>query len=222
MKPFIINDIEVFVDEVEKYIQVNDISEKDLARLWEYLQMHCHGYELVLCFRDAAAPVDTLAVIGAEVLEDCLTMKATQNEFIPYPCNDMTPLEKSDFAEFSVLHDKVNPECGGTSQRILSKWDNWRVFLLRKKSSNEIIGYSIIHVNLRDAAMGEIFCVWASSSTHRKAMLSAATQCAFQNGKEVIVYMVDRDNANEYEAALAVGYQEAGYYVGYRVDIRPI
>jgi len=220
VKSFNINGIEVFMEEATKYIQINDIQEKNLLEIWEYLRKHFPGYKLVLCFRNMAAPEKTLATIGAEVLEDCVTMHATPSCFIPCNTNEVTLLEKADFVAFFTSHDKVNPECGGTSQRIWDKWDSWRVFLLRK--NGEIIGYSIILINLRDATMGEIFCVWAENLAHGQALLSAATQCAFENNKNVVVYMIDRDNTNEHKTALAAGYQETGYYVGYRVNICPL
>jgi len=241
MKLHTIDGIEVFVEEADRYVQINDISGKDLSVVWETLQKDFHGYELVLCFRDVVVPVEALATIKAEVLEDCITMTVTQDGFvscgrddvtdgliscdcsdaipdglIPCNCSEISPLEKSGFAAFAALHDKINPECGGTSQGIWRKWDNWRVLLLRK--NGEIIGYTILLVALRDTTMGEIFCVWAGSHAYRKALLSAVVQIAFENGKDVVLYMVDRDNTDELTAATEVGFQEVGYYVGYRVE----
>jgi len=216
MKLIILNGIEVLIEESEKYIQINDIQEKDLPVVWETLRKNFPGYELVLCFRDMAVSEDALASIGAEVLEDCLTMKTIPDGFMPYKCDEVAPLEKADFAAFAALHDRYNPDCGGTSRHIWEKWGDWPVFLLRQ--DGEIIGYALILINLRDAAMGEIFCVWARNLENRKALVSAATMCAFINGKNEVIYMVDRDNVDEYDGAAAVGFKEAGFYIGYRVE----
>jgi len=210
-----INGFEVYVEEADKYVKINDINAKDLPLVWESICKRFPGYEFDLCYHDMPPPIEALSPIGAELLEDCIEMQVSKDEFIPYPCNSITPLVKTDFDAFAALHDKANPECGGTSKIIQRKWDNWRVFLLRK--DGEIIGYSIICIAMRDAAMGEIFCIWTDNGTHRKALISAVTSCAFENNKNVITYMVDRDNKEEYEAATAVGYKETGYYIGYQV-----
>jgi len=210
-----IDGFEVFVEEADKYVKINDISAKDLPLVWESIRKGFPGYEFDLCFHHTQPPLEALSSIGAELLEDCIEMQVSRDGFIPWPCNDITLLEKTDFAAFAKLHDKVNPDCGGTSQIIQRKWDNWRVFILRK--GGEIIGYSIICIAMRDAAVGEIFCVWAHNDSNRKALISAVTNCAFENNKDVIIYMVDRDNAKEYDAAIEAGYKETGYYIGYQV-----
>ena len=210
-----INGFEVFEEEADKYVKINDIGAKDLPIVWESIRKRFPGYEFDLCFHDMQPPLEALSSIRAELLEDCIEMQVSKDEFILWPSNEITTLEKNDFDTFAALHDKVNPECGGTSQIIQRKWDNWRVFLLRK--DNKIIGYSIICIAMRDAAAGEIFCIWANNDAHRKALISAVTSCAFENNKSKIIFMVDRDNQKEYEAAAAVGYKETGYYIGYQV-----
>jgi len=161
-------------------------------------------------------PKDTLTSIGAEVLEDCLDMRITQTEYAEYEDTSVSLLEKSDFFIFSAHHDKINPDCGATSKLIWSNWDNWRVFLLRK--DNEIIGYTIISLAMHDNTIGEVYALEADCIANKKSLLSSATRCAFANNKESVVFMVDKDNINDYNAAKAIGYKEVGYYIGYNIE----
>jgi len=215
-----VNGIEIFIEESENYIQINDIQGQDLAWIWEPLAKQYPGYEVTLCFRDMQPHKDALDAIGAEVLEDCLSLKVTQPESVHRDCPKITLLEKDDFEKFASLHDEINPESSGmywTSQRIWAKWDFWRIFVI--KHDGEITGYGMLMVALRDGAMGEIFCVEADSPGQREALISAMVGCAFDNGKNVVLYTVERDDICRYEAALAVGFREVGYYIGYQVII---
>jgi len=164
-------------------------------------------------------PVEALATIGAEVLEDCITMQVTPQEYIPYDDAEITALEKADYAEFAMLHDTVNPapDMYWTSRRIWDKWDKWRVFVIQ--TNGKITGYALLLVALRDDAKGEIFCVEADNQTQRVALLSVAVHCAFENDKEVVIRVVDRDNPIEMEEVVKVGFREVGFYIGYSVLI---
>jgi len=222
MESAFINGIELRTEVSENYVQINDIQGEDLAQIWEPLTKAYPGFELCLCFRNMPAPVDVLAGIGAYILDDCLEMRVTPQEYKPHNNPEITLLTKDDFAEFAALHDVLNSEESGmywTSRRIWNKWDGWRIFVV--KADGKIIGYGMIMVMMRDGLMGEIFCVEADSPEHRKALISAMAGCAFDCGKEVVLYMVDREgprSPHEYDAATAVGFRETGYYTGYQVD----
>jgi len=213
MKLHKINGIDVFVQESENCVQINDIDGLALLEIWEPLRNIFPGYELVLCFHDVP-PLDALKSMNAELLEDCLDMRVYSHKFVPHNSTAVAPLSKNNFASFAALHNNVNPECGATSQLICNKWDNWRVFTI---NNNEIIGYAIIGLAMRDENMGEVYAVWANSHTQHMSLLSAVTQCAFENSKKKVVYMIDRDNATALKSALALGYKEVGFYIGYRI-----
>ena len=172
-----------------------------------------------LCFHDMPEPKEALAIIGAEVLEDCITMQVTPQEYVPCDDAEITVLEKVDFADFAVLHDTVNPapDMYWTSRRIWDKWDKWCIFVIR--TDGKITGYTLLMVALRDDTKGEIFCVEADYQTQRVALLSAVVRCAFENGKEVVICVVDRDNLCEMEEVVKVGFKEVGFYIGYTVVI---
>jgi len=214
MKSVEINGIEVFVEETEHYVQVNDIREADLTKLWEPLTEQYPGYKVNLCFHDMPVPKDALAAIGAEVLEDCISMKVTSQEFTPCGNAEITLLEKSDFDAFAALHDTL-PDMYWTSRRLWDKWDNWRILVIR--TNGKITGYTMICLAMRDDSMGEIYAVEGDNQTQREALFSAAVRCAFENDKTVVFRVVDRDNFCEKAAALAVGFKEVGFYIGYAV-----
>jgi len=213
-----INGIGILVEEAECYIQINDISEDDLTKVWPAIKGQYTGFELCLCFRDVPIPTNALAEIGAEVLEDCVKTEVTLPGYKPHNALGTMPLEKSGFAEFAALHDATHPapDMYWTSQRIINKWDIWRIFVLLEDGM--ITGYTMMMTPLRDdCTHGEIFALEAKSSAQRKALLSAAVNCAFVMGRSEVINMVERHNTREYEESSAVGFREAGYYVGYRV-----
>ncbi|MCL2676998.1 MAG: hypothetical protein FWF14_03920 [Streptococcaceae bacterium] len=219
MKVIDIDGVEVFIEQTEKYIQINDIQGDELIRLWKSLKEQYPGYTVNLCFHDMLEPIEVLTTIGAEVLEDCITMQVIPHEYVPYYDAEITALEKTDFSEFAMLHDTVNPApyMYWTSSRIWDKWDKWRIFVIR--TNGKITGYTLLLIALRDNSKGEIFCIEAESKTQREALLSVAVRCAFENDKEVVIRVVDRDNLCEMEEVVAVGFREIGFYIGYSIII---
>jgi len=163
------------------------------------------------------APMEALTFIGAELLEDCIKMQLTAFEHITYENNKAKQLTKDDFITIANLHDTNNPDMYWTSQRICDKWDDWRIFAIW--SEGNITGYAMMSINLRDEQLAEVFCVEADNLIKKKALLSALAHCAFECGKKVIVYMVDQGDKLDYDAALAVGFSNAGYYSGYIVKL---
>ncbi|MCL2188794.1 MAG: hypothetical protein FWC16_07370 [Defluviitaleaceae bacterium] len=212
-----INNHEIFVDEGERFFQINDISGEALTTLWPTLVTRYEGFDVNLCFRDMPAPEEALARIGATVLEDCVRFIVTPQTFTP--CKNpadiiIEPLSlenDADFNAFAALHDAL-PDMFWTSQRVREKWDIWRVFILRE--GEKITGYALLRLYQDETS--ETYAVEARTQAHRTALFSTAAQCAFDNGKTNVIEMVERDNIIEERDALhAVGFAESGYYKGY-------
>jgi len=223
-----INNIEVFIDKGENYIQINDITGENLAKVWAPLREQYPGYEVNICYRDMPQPKEALAAIGATVLEDCIKYEIFRldhrkdTSFITSAIAGLaiTLLDKSDFKEIAEMHDKLNPNIFWTSRLVLQHWDKWRI--LGYRTDGKITGYIMLHVSLRDRSMGEIFCIVADSQDGRKGLLAAAVKCAFVNDKTVTIFMVDKlgcNSAYEQEAAIAIRFKETGYYVGYEARL---
>jgi len=215
MKPTELENIEIYVTEEENHVQINDIQGHDLASIWDTLAEKYPGYDIDLCFRNMPAPMDILEKIGARLLEDCIELKITPQDLKPHDSPNITPLQMHDYEGFAKLHDTANPapDMFWTSQRILPKWDIWRIFV--HKTKDGITGYVMVMVKMKGEHMGEVFTLEAETPALRKALLSAAVASAFECGKSVVVYMVKRGDANAYADALAVGFRETGYYRGY-------
>ncbi|MCL2364412.1 MAG: hypothetical protein FWC71_07105 [Defluviitaleaceae bacterium] len=225
MESVFIQGVEIRAEVSENYIQINDVSEADLRKIWSEVCVRFAGFELNFCFRNVAIPEAALAEIGAEVLEDCLRMVLAPADFVPaynyYSDSDycgVEPLEDKDFDTFARMHDAL-PDMYWTSARVRDKRDIWGIFVLYNMGI--IIGYSMIMTQMRDETMAEIFAVeTAEGYQHvnpRSALVSAAVAHAFKLGKQQIIYMVDSDNPLEKEAAEAVGFTQAGFYIGYTV-----
>ena len=213
--------VEIRAELAENYIQINDINEADLRKIWPEVQARFAGFELNLCFRDVAIPKAALVEIGAEILEDCLKMTVTPDAFTPaynyYSHSDycaVEPLQEKDFEVFARMHDAL-PDMYWTSERIRKKRDIWGIFVLYEMG--RIVGYLMIMTRMRDEAMAEIFAVEAKGVGQRVALISAAVAHAFALGKQTVLYMVEHDQTQEKEAAEAVGFAQTGFYTGYTV-----
>ena len=221
MESIFIQGVEIRAEISENYIQINDIDEADLRKVWPELQSQFAGFELNLCFRDVEIPVDALAEIGAEVLEDCLKMTVGPESFIPaynyYSHSDYCTVEllqDKDFEIFAKMHDAL-PDMYWTSDRIRKKRDIWGIFVLYNMGI--IDGYAMIMTHMRDETMAEIFAVEAKGVGPRTALVSAAVAHAFALGKKIVLYMIAHDQPQEKEAAEAVGFAQTGFYTGYTI-----
>ena len=215
MKSITMHGVEVFVDTDEAYIQINDIRESDIDKVLRELTKQYSGYEVVFCFHDMVAPADTLRGIGAELSDDCIKMCLLPQDCKAHENHLVTLLTEVDFDDFAVIHDTRNADMYWTSERIRNNRDIWRIFLLQTKQG--ISGYAMLMIELSDDSLGEIFCVEADDPAQCKAIFSAAANCAFECGKNEVVFMADRDDTDAQVAASAVGFRVAGYYQAYRV-----
>jgi hypothetical protein len=226
MQAVIIEGVQIFTEEAENYLQINDIAEPDLARIWKPLCGQYPRYEVNLCFRDMPAPAETLAAIGATVLEDCVRYAVTPEQLrsaesfpLSPPGSTVSRLAREDFPAFAQLHDRLNETLGlwWTSRRIWEQLDIWRIYII--KNADKITGYAMLMCVAREDADGEIFTVEADTHGNRCALFSAAARCAFDEGKKRVIFMVERGSDAERDVALAVGCGEDGVYVGYEVKI---
>ncbi|MCL2557537.1 MAG: hypothetical protein FWE09_03575 [Treponema sp.] len=207
---------EIFLDAAEKYAQINDIDARDFEAVWEGLRAQRAGYEAVFCFRDSPEPLEALTDIGAAVLEDCVKMRLLPKDFRNRDGGRAELLSKTDFANFSAVYDAQAQaeEMFWTGARILERWDIWRIFVLRE--GKKIIGFLTLMIDMRDASIGEIFCIFADNRVDMESLFSASATCAFDSGKREVIFMAELDDAHRMEAASAVGFEAVGHYRAYR------
>ena len=220
MTPISINGVEVLIEDSESYLQINDINEKDIEGIWQRLSQQYPGYELCFCFRNMEVPEAAMSAIGARVIDDCIDMRLQAEDYKPCDTSQSTAalLTEADFDEFAALLDATqDSDFYWTSERTKKKMDIWRIYVC--KGNGKIVGYTMLCIGIRGGLIGEIFCVEADSAAMRNDLISAAAHGAFENGKSTLLYMVDRDDAQEYEAALAAGLKVSGHYKGFSVMI---
>ncbi|MCL2170402.1 MAG: hypothetical protein FWB74_10315 [Defluviitaleaceae bacterium] len=205
----------IYIDKDERFIQVNDISEDELAGVWEQLAREYPEYEVMFCFRDVPVPVAGLSAVGAVLVDDCVKMERHAGAHCP-PLQSPVPivLDMADFADFARLHDAMNPEMYWTSRRVWDRWEDWRIFVIYE--NGEIVSYTMLFAALKCSFMGEIFCMEADNLLHKKALFSFATNYAFVNGKTIVIRMAERADTSEQEAAAAAGFKITGFYQGYQ------
>jgi hypothetical protein len=207
--------VDVFLEEAERYVQINDIEGCELLRIWDEFKVQYFGFECNLCFHNMEPPYDALNKIGATLLEDCIGMELIPGNFKPYRYVEVAPLDKNDFDDFAKLHDQL-PDMYWTSHRIWDRFDDmWRIPVY--KEQGEIVGYSLINISMRRRNEGEFYAVEAPTAHIRKTLLSAAVEEAFKAGKDYILRMVERGSDAEYEESEAIGFREVSYYRGFEI-----
>ena len=211
-------DVEIFVDDNEKYIQINDVDIADIEKVWEQLQTSYPGFVADFCFHNTPAPEKFLLAAGAELLDNCEEMRLSSKDFVDLPMasgGDVTPVTTENFADFAAYHDRACPDMYWSSRRLLSDFAAWDIFTMQRQG--EISGYVIMR------GKTEIYCVQTDSLDDKTALINMAAKAAFaaqDEGTDTdILFMVDRDNFTEVGAAMHLGFRRTGYYVAYRAKV---
>ncbi|MCL2202357.1 MAG: hypothetical protein FWB88_00240 [Defluviitaleaceae bacterium] len=203
------------MEDTARYVKINDIEGSELLRIWDEFKAKHAGFECNLCFHNMEPPYDALEKIGATLLEDCIGMGLTPENFKPFRQVEVALLDKKDFAAFAKLHDQL-PDMYWTSSRIWDRFDDmWRIPVYKEQS--ELAGYALMNISMHKRNEGEIFAIQAPTPQARKALLTAAVEEAFKAEKDHILHMVERGNDIEYEESEAIGFIEVSYYRGFEI-----
>ena len=204
-----IGDVEIFVDDAEKYLQINDIDAPDLRRVWGFLDdEEFGGYERFLCFHNTDPPADVLEEVGAVLVDDNLEMRLTPENFVPASVTNVHRLADEDFGAFANLHDKLNPDMYWNGERIAKDLTRWAIFAVQRCGG--IVAYAMLALWNR-----EIYKVEAESADQYADLITTVAKHAFSDGALEVLYTVDK--ADPYaEVAEAVGFAVTGFYKGYK------
>ena len=205
--------VEILIDEPKRYIQADDVCEGNLRELWKIIESCYAGYTVMYCYHNTVVPVELLREIGVTLADDCVEMRISRADLGDLSEKKIVRITQDTFEEFAACHDEHNPEMYWTSERIkedLSQWDIHAIV-----NDDEITGYVLMA--LWNPVEAEIFCVVAADNEQMQALIAAGVKSAFEAGKTEALYMADRNSA-EQEAAMSVGFQETGYYVGYKAQ----
>ena len=207
----LIDNIEALISEVDKYLQINDIAEADLRRIWERLQAEYAGYDKWFCFRNVEIPYDLLNELGAVIEEDCKQMKLFPDTFTGAEVQDVLQISDETFAEFAAFHDERNPDMYWTGERLARDYSKWGIFF--KRTNEKISDYVIM--SMRHSQEAEIFCIETPNVKTCRELFSFAAKYAFDNGKTYVLYMSDEEM--RHEAALTMGFAVTGFYKGFSI-----
>ncbi|MCL2416234.1 MAG: hypothetical protein FWD01_05395, partial [Defluviitaleaceae bacterium] len=145
MSKKIINDIEIFVSDIDNYLQINDIGGSDLIKIWEKIKTDYADYDKWICYHNYSdIPFDLLDEIGAVILDDCIETHLTADNFAYSEVDGVVRITEENFDEFAARHMKCNPESGAQPARIKRDFSKWAVFAFL--SDNQIADYIIIYI----------------------------------------------------------------------------
>ena len=200
------------VSDIDKYLQINDISGEDLAKIWKQVKTDYASYEKWICYHNySEIPFKLLEEIGAVLEDDCIETRLAKGGFSYSEASGVVRITVDNFDEFAALHHKRNPEMV-KSERIRRNFSRWGIFALLMDS--RVTDYIILATG--HPVEAEIFCVEASDSDKCKKLISYAAKYAFDSGKEEVLYMADEDTM-AHKAAISVGFANTGFYKGYGV-----
>lgn len=209
-----IGGVEVLVEDIDHYLQINDICGTDLSRIWEQVKTDYASYDKWICYHNSEIPFVVLDEINAVLEDDCIETRLIYDE-LNYPEKlDIARIERvteEGFDEFATYHGECNPDMYWTSERIRRDLSRWGIFSLR--TINEITGYILL--GMRHPVEAEIFCVDAPDSVQYEALIAFAAKFAFDNGRKEVLYMTD--NPVSHGAALSIGFAVTGFYKGYLI-----
>jgi hypothetical protein len=211
-----IGGVEFHVWDVDRQLQLDDINDSDLRRIWPQIETDFADYEKWYCCHNTDTPA-FISEIDAVLEDDCTEMRLYADapeakNLTGYEVAGMVRVTEGNFAEFAALHDARSPDISWTSERIRRDLSRWGIFALR--SGGGFNAYILLAVS--NPTMAEIYVVDAPDTGQRKALITYAAKYAFENGKSEVLFQADRDSA-EYEEALAVGFEIKGFYKGYRI-----
>jgi len=210
MNKIIIANVEVLIEKNEKYMQINDIHDIDIWKLWKQIKAHYDEYDVVFCFHNTEVPLKSLDKIGAVILDDSLEMFLTSKCLSTPTEQNISCITEKDFDCFATLHDECNLDMYWTSRRIKDDLSIWDIRITQ--DDKKPIGYIMTAMWHPDLA--EIFCVVAVDMTQGMALITAAVLHAFETGKTKVLFMADADTM-EQRAAIEIGFNITGYYKSY-------
>ena len=209
--------MKIIVDENDKHIQINDLYVENLESFlsfWRDLQNKYAGYEIDFCYHNCEVPIEFMHDIGMTLLESCVETRLVQKNFAPVymDCIEPTLVTLENFAAFSILHDKTNPEMFWTSEKISKDLSRWRIYMY---------GDSYAMMSLW-GDVSEIFALETLNSNESvgAVLLSEACKFAFETGKTGVLIMIDDDSPVQVKTAKSVGFIECGKYAAYRGIIK--
>jgi len=207
----VIQGIDIYVEDRDYYLQINDISDTDLRMIWEKIKTKYPSYEKWFCFRNVDVPVALMDELGAVLEDDCIQTRLFPDKLCYKSTSDIEQVTNDTFNEFAAVHDACVSDMYWTGERLGRDISKWGIFCLRY--NERITDYLIM--SMRDPLEAEIFCIEASNNDKCRELIACAAKFAFANGKNNVLYMAD--DKEKQEVALSVGFAVTGFYKGFAI-----
>ena len=213
MPNIFIDDVEVIVSDIDQYMQINDISGADLARIWPHIKELYDGYEKWICYRNYdSIPHALLKDLGGVLEDDCIETILTNTELSCLYEHSITQITEENLEAFTAYHDKCNPNNGAKSAIIRRNLSRWGIFAVI--ADGRVTDYTII--SMGGEATAEIYCIEASDYDTCVSLVQYASKYAFDGGKKDVLYMASA-NTTAHKAVKQVGFVDTGVYMGYEL-----
>lgn len=222
----IIGTLNLLVKKYDNYIQSNGgiFTENNFyyitTQFIDYLRVNYSGYEMYFGYSlENKEAIRFFTSAKAELVDSSLTMKLKKDDFVRrLYCNDVVLLESELYDEYSVFHDKHNPNIYWNSKRIFDNLDLWKIYIVIIKQ--KIVGSIFIRVNNKNA---EVFGISINKEYEHQGLelklLSQSLEYILERGIEEILYFVEEDRVDELEATLQVGFKKIDNYRCYKLKI---
>ena len=205
--------IELFIEDADGYLQINDVGGDDLSRIWARLKTGYSGYDKWFCYHNTEVPYNALGGIGASLKDDCIEMRLSADGFQATDMVDVIQITEDNYDEFAAYHDQRHPDMYWTSERIRRDLSRWGIFVLRE--DDQIVGCLLLAMG--DPICAEVFCADAADGGQCERLLRYAAGFAFRGGKKETLYMADANTIGR-QGALAAGFAVTGFYKGYQIE----
>lgn len=207
MEEIIFGQTKCYIISSEKYLQINDATDS-IKQDWDKIRTAYPDFHVAFSFtthRTSAIQLDIplkfLQQIGAKLVDDCVEIRLSKQDFKAYDTEKVFPVTKNNFSDFAKRHDQLEPDMYWNSQRIKETLPAWTIFVSADKS--------YIMARLNDE-LPEIYDLQAPNPQTQKNLLSALAKITFDKGKSQLLFMVDRKE--NLSALTEIGFQAKGYY----------
>ena len=206
--------VRILLEADEKYIQLDDLDDTAIRRLWPRIVADFPGFTVDLCYHNNIPPAAFLEEINAVMEDDCIALHLNRDNLKDLPIGDVTVVTEANFDIFAALHDEKNPDMYWTGTMLRKNLSNWDILALM--DDGVMTGYVFIRSGW------EVYALYADSTENMITLLNAAVRRGFaalaqanpDNIREIL-FNVDKNEPMQQDAALQVGFRPTGYYVGY-------
>ncbi len=184
----------------------------------KYLRDNYCGYEIYMGYpKENEQAIKFAELNGAILVESSFTMKLKEEDFkVVVQCDEVIPLQSEYYNEYKIFHDKHNKGIYWNSKRLFEKIDLWQIYIIR--DNEKIIAEIFLKVV---GNLAEVFGLSIEedyrSNGYEVKLLSKAVKDILEQGKDEILYFVEEEATDEFEATLKLGFKQIDNYRCYKL-----